>query len=192
MDSPDTERPTWSNEWKALGLGATLRDEPPFPPNLFFVQLGYGVDQHGTDDATKAAVRAVRNAIEFNSIPGVISHIPGGRAKMMIHVKLGIPHSMNEANNCKSSPPPSPLPVDVMQVAKVFPYGQLLPIEITTGGISFHTGRIVEELGDTNDVGVCVVACVTIGYGDDTNDGGSTKKNVDGTLHQTYNTKDGY
>ena len=52
----------WSEEWKALGLGAKLVDEPKFPANLFFVQLGFGVDQHGTNDATKAAIRAVRNA----------------------------------------------------------------------------------------------------------------------------------
>ena len=65
-------RPVWSEEWKRLGLGATCVDTPTFPPNLFFVQIGFGVDQHGDrTDATKAAIRAVRNAIEFNSIPGV-------------------------------------------------------------------------------------------------------------------------
>lgn len=40
-----------------------------------FVQMGFGVDQHGNGNnagATKASVRAVRNAIEFNSIPGII------------------------------------------------------------------------------------------------------------------------
>lgn len=41
--------------------------------------MGFGVDQHGNDGSsgsgggtTKAAVREVRNAIEFNSIPGII------------------------------------------------------------------------------------------------------------------------
>lgn len=185
------QRPSWSDEWKSLGLGATLREGPPFPPNLFFVQLGFGVDQHGKDqDATKAAVRAVRNAIEFNSIPGVISHIPGGRANMLIHVKLGVPVTLTKDSSSSSNDDGPPLPVvDVLQVAKVFPYGQLLPIEITTGGIAFHTGRIVQELGDTNDVGICVVACVSLGYSDKNDDNASGRN---GTHHTTYNTKDGY
>src|SRR3569623_955444 len=72
-----SSRPAWSDEWKQLGLGAELVSGT-FPRNLFFVQVGMGVDQHGQDnEATKAAVRAVRNAIEFNSIPGVITHLPG-------------------------------------------------------------------------------------------------------------------
>lgn len=233
-------RPSWNDEWKRLGLGATLVEyndigmgtatsmresasigddadsdiddtsttvtstRPPnkqqqfqfqlLPHNLFFVQIGFGVDQHGDcDDATKAAIRAVRNAIEFNSIPGVIQHIPGGRQEMIIHVKLGIPNyygsdeqdnnSSNNNNNNKI------VSVDVLQVAKVFPYGKLLPIQIVRGGLEFHSGRVVEELGDINDIGICVVACVTIGYNDDDN---SSSSHVDDGHHTTFNTKDGY
>jgi uncharacterized protein (TIGR02058 family) len=145
-----------------------------FPNNLFFVQLGFGVDQHGDrSNATKACVRAVRNAIEFNSIPGVIQHIPGGRNEMLIHVKLGVPSGSR---------------VDSLEVAKVFPYGKLLPIQIEVGGLEFHTGRVVEELGDDDDVGICCVACVSIGYNnDEVSVGAST-----GTTHRTFNTKDGY
>ncbi|CAB9515352.1 Conserved hypothetical protein (Lin0512_fam) [Seminavis robusta] len=176
---PSKDRPSWSEEWKALGLGASLVDSPKFPHNLLFVQVGFGVDQHGADDATKAAVRAVRNAIEFNSIPGVIEHVPGGRTEMLIHVKLGIPpiSSSSDNNEC--------LPVDTLHVAKVFPYGKILPIQIVPGGLDFGTGRVVEELGDTNDKAVCVVACVSIGYGEPDDENGAT-------LHKTYNTKDGY
>lgn len=134
-------RPVWSPEWESLGLGAQLINTPRFPKNLMFVQVGFGVDQHGEDnDATKASMRAVRNAIEFNSIPGVVEHIPGGRKEMLIHVKLGVPTNETGAVT----------PVDVMHVAKVFPYGKLLPIEIVPGGLDFATGRVVEELGDTN------------------------------------------
>jgi uncharacterized protein (TIGR02058 family) len=154
-------------------------DSPSFPSNLFFVQLGFGVDQHGDRfDATKAAVRAIRNAIEFNSIPGVVEHIPGGRKGMMIHLKLGVPAEAK---------------VDVFEVAKVFPYGKLLPIQVTTGGLDFSTGRVVEELGDSDDIGICVCACVSIGYE------GEKGKNIDssteeegGARHKTFNTKDGY
>jgi uncharacterized protein (TIGR02058 family) len=180
-----TKRPVWSEEWKQLGLGAQLVDSPRFPPNLFFVQMGFGVDQHGkSQDATKAAVRAVRNAIEFNSIPGVISRLPGGRKNMLIHVKLGVPRLL-----------PSPVGlvekdelrhVDVWEVAKVFPYGKLLPIEMEVGGLAFPTGRVVEELGDEDDVGICVAACVTLGYMDDGT--GANEK----AQHKIFNTSDGY
>ena len=88
------------------------------------VQVGFGVDQHGSNDATKASIRAVRNAIEFKSIPSVIEAIPGGRAEMLIHVKLCVPKS---------------LPVGI-EVAKVFPYGKVLPIDVVEGGLSFPTG----------------------------------------------------
>ena len=180
--SATTDRPIWSEEWKSLGLGAKLVNDPPFPKHLMFVQVGFGVDQHGEDDATKASVRAVRNAIEFNSIPGVIEHIPGGRQNMLIHVKLGVPSTNTQGEI---------MPVDVLHVAKVFPYGKLLPIEIVRGGLDFSTGRVVEELGDTHDRAVCVVACISIGYGSPNN---CEDDNYDqkGTLHKTYSTRDGY
>lgn len=178
-ESP-SDRPAWSEEWKRVGLGARLVETPRFPSDLFFVQMGFGVDQHGTRDATKAAVRAVRNAIEFNSIPGVISHLPGGRHAMLSHVKLGIPV-------IPGSSPPVLMPVDLLQVANVFPYGQILPMETCVGGLSFHTGRVVEELGDDDDLGICVAACITLGSG-----GSVAKTPESGTLHTTYNTKDGF
>lgn len=116
--STTEERPAWSEEWKRLNLGAKLHDGSSFPSTLFFVQLGFGVDQHGdSTDATKAATRAVRNAIEFNSIPGVIEHIPGGRNEMLIHVKLGIPSNAS---------------VDALQVAKVFPCKSLIKIILSS------------------------------------------------------------
>ncbi len=43
---------------------------------LFFVQLGMGTDLHG-QSITKAAVRAVQNAIHHNSMPGLRSVLPG-------------------------------------------------------------------------------------------------------------------
>ena len=187
------QRPAWSEEWKALGLGAELVDEPKFPQTLMFVEVGFGVDQHGdSKDATKAAIRAVRNAIEFNSIPGVIEHIPGGRQEMMIHCKLGVPAVVDSKNDDTNNFHQT-MPVDVLHVAKVFPYGKLLPIEIVLGGLDFPTGRVVEELGDTNDKACCVVACVTIGYGTPSDGNGGAKNSVtNSSSHTTYNTKDGY
>mmetsp|Transcript_32366 Transcript_32366/g.47193 ORF Transcript_32366/g.47193 Transcript_32366/m.47193 type:complete len:216 (-) Transcript_32366:104-751(-) len=77
-----------------------------------------------------------------------------------------------------------PMDVDLAQVAKVFPYGRLLPIEVVVGGLKFSTGRIVNELGDVDDLAVCVAASVSIGYDDRTSSEGST--------HKTYSTKDGF
>ena len=106
---------------------------------------------------------------------------------MLIHVKLGVP-SLSSKNG-REEDFSVPLPVDALQVAKVFPYGQLLPLEIALGGISFHTGRVVEELGDTNDVGICVAVCVSLGYGEDPDGDGDDSRS---TVHKTFSTKDGY
>ena len=149
--------------------------------------MGFGVDQHGdSTNATKAAIRAVRNAIEFNSIPGVIEAIPGGRKEMLIQVKLGIPPIRDEE---KGASPQSPILVDALEVAKVFPYGRLLPIEMVVGGLSFSTGRLVPELGDSDDMAVCVAACVSIGYNAGRNSG--SVKDVPSS-HTVYSTKDGF
>jgi len=177
---------SWSDEWKSKGLGARLPKPGSLMTNLLFVQMGFGVDQHGNDDekhggsgqgGTKAAVRAVRNAIEFNSIPGIIEAVPGGREEMLISVKLGVP-TRRSSND--------PLKVNLNEVAKVFPYGRLLPIEMVVGGLSFHTGRIVRELGDVDDMAVCVAACVSIGY-----DSGKRGDNESTITHKQHDTKDG-
>lgn len=171
---------SWSEEWKSAGLGARLPKSDAEMTNLLFVQTGFGVDQHGDrgkDGATKAAVRAVRNAIEFNSIPGMIEAVPGGRKEMLIHVKLGIPPKNNNVGEM------DPIDVDLSEIAKVFPYGKLMPIEVVVGGLSFPTGRIVRELGDTDDVAICVAASISIGY-----DSGDRSK----TSHTTYDTNDGH
>ena len=134
-----------------------------------FVQCGFGCDQHGDRKlgATKAAVRAVRNAIEFNSIPGMVE-IEGGRKNMLIKLKLGVPPDTF---------------VDTDEVAKVFPYGRLLPIEVTTGGLAFGCGRVVTELGDEDDTAIVAVAAVSLGYHDPS----------DASLSpRTWDTRDGH
>lgn len=168
----------WSDEWKLLGLGAKRPKDGSRLTNLLFVQMGFGVDQHGdpADGATKAATRAVRNAIEFNAIPGAITAIPGVRAEMLIQVKLGVPPALSDSGSIQ------PMYFDLSHVAKVFPYGRLMPIEVCIGGLLIPTGRVVHELGDKDDMGVCVAACVSIGH----DDGSSA------TSYRAYSTKDGY
>ena len=184
--SSETERATsasWSEEWKRLGLGARLARPGSKLTQLLFVELGFGVDQHGdraAAGATKAAVRAVRNAIEFNSVPGAVTCIPGGREEMLIKVKLGVP-AVEETDPNESNAGSRPMAVDLQQVAAVFPYGRLLPIDVVVGGLEFTTGRIVSELGDNDDSGVCVAAAVSIGWDD-----GSERD-----THIAHDTRDG-
>ena len=141
-----------SAAWKAAGLGVSRAQPTETLNRLMFVQLGFGVDQHGDRalGSTKAAARALRDAISFNSIPAMVSHVPGGRKNMLIHVKLGVPPDYPE--------------VDVDELAKVFPYGKLLPIEVVTGGLTFGSGRVVPELGDEDDTAIVAVAAVSLGY----------------------------
>mmetsp|Transcript_38097 Transcript_38097/g.87180 ORF Transcript_38097/g.87180 Transcript_38097/m.87180 type:complete len:181 (+) Transcript_38097:194-736(+) len=156
----------------ARSLGATQEGQSaPSLNRLMFVQTGFGCDQHGdrrADGATAAAVRACRNAIEFNSIPGMIDHVPGGRKNMLINVKLGVPEGYS---------------VDLDQIRATFPYGRLLPVEIVTGGLTYGCGRVVSELGDVDDLAVIVVAAVSIGYHDPTD---SSKE------HKKFDTRDGH
>ena len=144
-----------SAEWAAAGLGVVHADPAREIMNrLMFVQVGFGVDQHGDRrlGSTKAAMRALRDAISFNSIPGMVSHVPGGRANMLIHVRLGVPSEYPE--------------VDEDALAACFPYGRLLPIEVVPGGLTFGSGRVVTELGDEDDTAIVACAAVSLGYHD--------------------------
>ena len=92
-------------------------------------------------------------------------------------MKLGVPTQRGSVE---------PMEVSLNEVAKVFPYGRLLPIEVVVGGLSFNTGRIVRELGDEDDMAVCVAACVSIGYDSGKREGGDMK-----TSHKLHDTRDG-
>ncbi|EIE20147.1 hypothetical protein COCSUDRAFT_57874 [Coccomyxa subellipsoidea C-169] len=98
----------------------------------------------------KAAARACRNAIEFNSIPSVSRLVPGGYNNLKLHVKIGSPH---------------PERVDLEECRKIFPYGQAV-IEAVEGGLSCGSGIAIDELGDVTDEMVVAIAAVTVGFGD--------------------------
>ena len=118
-------------------------------PTVLFVECGFGADQHG-QTATKAAVRACRNAIEFNSLPRIGKLVPGGYEGMKLHVQLGVPH-------------PYTAEVDLDQVKAVFPYGAV-QIDIEPGGLRADSGIALEAMGDKNQDMIIAVACVTVGY----------------------------
>lgn len=115
---------------------------------VLFVETGFGCDQHG-QNSTKAAVRACRNAIEFNSLPAMRDLVPGGRDKMVLKIKVAVP---------------APETVDVAEIVEVFPYGIFTPIEIVAGGMAASSGIALPELGDKNDDMIIAVAAITIGY----------------------------
>ena len=115
---------------------------------VLIVESGFGCDQHG-QSSTKAAVRACRNAIEFNSLPGLRDVIPGGKENMIVKVQVAVPN---------------PQEVDVQAIADIFPYGKLLRPEVVLGGMSASSGIELPELGDKNDQMIFAIAVVSVGF----------------------------
>ena len=108
-----------------------------------------GADQHG-QNATKAAVRACRNAIEFNSIPCINEMVPGGYDALRLHIQIGAPKGSD---------------IDLDAVRAAFPYGNIVdPIDVCEGGLLAKSGIAIPEMGDKNDDVVICVASVTVGY----------------------------
>lgn len=112
-----------------------------------FIQYGMGIDLHG-QDVTKAAVRAVQNAIHHNSMPGVRSLMPHqDLQKMQVHVRLAVPCDEDK--------------LDLEQVRQAFPYGQVT-FEVTQGGMLTTSGILLEDKGDKNDLAYIVIAAVEV------------------------------
>lgn len=91
---------------------------------VMFIELGMGVDLQG-QDATKAAVRAVRDAIGRNYLPAVRRALEGG-GRMLVRLRLGVPEGVG--------------PVDVPAVRAAFPYGEV-EVEIAPGGLLVPNGH---------------------------------------------------
>ncbi|BBH19978.1 hypothetical protein Back11_13230 [Paenibacillus baekrokdamisoli] len=116
---------------------------------LFFVQLGMGTDLHG-QSVTKAAIRAVQNAIHHNSMPGLRSVLPEGSLyNMKVNVKLAVP--------CERET------LDEDAVKAVLPYGQVT-IEVVDGGMVTTSGVVLPDKQDKNDLIYVVIASVEVGY----------------------------
>ncbi|KAJ8901174.1 hypothetical protein NDN08_007024 [Rhodosorus marinus] len=119
--------------------------------DVFAVEIGTGTDLHG-QDVTKAAVRACRDAIAFNSLPGLIKVLPNGDLnKMVVKVTLGVPDEYREK-------------VDLDQVRAVFPYGSVL-VDLKPGGLAISAGVFLPDRGDTDgdDSVIIVNAAVEVG-----------------------------
>lgn len=133
---------------------ATVSTGPSKPvheiENVLFIECGFGNDSHG-QSATKAAVRACRNAIEFNSIPSIQRLVPGGYEALKLHVILAVPPQYQST-------------LDLEPVRAVFPYYGSLTIDVQDGGMVAPSGIAIDALGDINDDMVVVCAAVTVGY----------------------------
>lgn len=114
-----------------------------------FIETGMGIDVHG-QNVTTAAVRAIQNAIHFNSMPGIRSVLPeNNRDNMRVNVKLAVPCDKEK--------------LDIEAVKKVLPFG-IVTVEVMDGGMMTTSGIVLEEKGDKNDMMYIVVASVEVGY----------------------------
>jgi uncharacterized protein (TIGR02058 family) len=106
---------------------------------VLFVELGMGVDLRG-QDATKAALRAVRDAIGRNTIPGMTALLEGGGKKMTVLVRLAAPA---EAGPIDEAAVAASLPRGEVTV-EVAPGGMLAPNGVADGGMALVVNAAVE------------------------------------------------
>jgi uncharacterized protein (TIGR02058 family) len=116
---------------------------------VMFIEIGMGIDLHG-QDVTKAAVRAVQNAIHHNSMPGLRSVLPGNDINnMKVNVRLAVPADKEK--------------LDLDTVKAELPYGQVT-FEVVDGGMLTSSGVILADKQDKNDLAYVVIASVEVGY----------------------------
>ncbi|MBG9945918.1 Lin0512 family protein [Brevibacillus formosus] len=116
---------------------------------VMFIEIGMGIDMHG-QNVTKAAVRAVQNAIHHNSMPGLRSILPGNDIhNMKVNVRLAVPADKDK--------------LDLETVRKALPYGEV-SFDIVDGGMLTSSGVVIAEKEDKNDLAYIVIASVEVGY----------------------------
>ena len=116
---------------------------------VMFIEIGMGVDLHG-QNVTKAAVRAVQNAIHHNSMPGIRSVLPGGSLdNMKVRVRLAVPADCDK--------------LDLEAVRTELPYGDV-SFDVVDGGMLTSSGIVLPDKDDANDLAYVVIASVEVGY----------------------------
>jgi uncharacterized protein (TIGR02058 family) len=147
---------------RALGafrrhIQMSITRAPPGFSEVIFIETGTGCDQHG-QSATKASVRAIKDAISWNSIPSLEKFVPGGNECVKLRLQLAVPFCT------QTNAPPD---LDLEEIRKCFAYGTLQePIDVMPGGARFESMCSVPALGDPSGDSswVVAVACVTVGY----------------------------
>ncbi len=109
-----------------------------------------GVDQHGHEnDCTKAAIKAVKNAITNNCLQGLSELCgltePKDLVRMQVHDKIGAPFPNN---------------LNKQKVLKAVPFGEKT-LEVVDGGL-IAEGIKIPELGDISDNMIVCNAAVSI------------------------------
>ncbi len=116
---------------------------------LMFVEIGMGIDLHG-QNVTKAAVRAVQNAIHHNSMPGIASVLPDGDlTKMKVNVRLAIPTDRDK--------------LELEEVRKELPYGEVT-FDVVDGGMLTTSGILLPDKDDINEMAYIVIASIEVGH----------------------------
>jgi uncharacterized protein (TIGR02058 family) len=100
---------------------------------VVLIEMGMGVDLQG-QDATKASVRAVRDAVDRIYLPGLRPFMTGGARRIEILVRLAVPEAAGKP--------------DPAAVKAVLPHGEVT-IDVTSGGMLTPNG-----LGDGQ---ICIV-----------------------------------
>lgn len=111
----------------------------------YVVELGVGTDLHG-QDVTKAAVKAVRDAISRSSLCGL---------REVLHMK-----NLNDMVVKVNIAAPYPEHVRTEEVLAQIPFGKK-EIEVHKGGMEVE-GMLVPELGNSADRILVVNAGVTV------------------------------
>jgi uncharacterized protein (TIGR02058 family) len=118
-------------------------------PRLFAIEFGLGVDLHG-QDPTKAAIKAVKNAVEHVSLPGMrkVGGVTDLNEQVIVDILLGVPEQMAAR-------------LDQERVKDTLPFGRK-SVRVVTGGLIASSGVAVPAMGDTTDEAVAVVAAISV------------------------------
>jgi len=115
----------------------------------FAIEYGLGIDLHG-QDATKAAVKAIQDAVRHVSLPGMrqVAGVTDLDGQVFVEILLGVPTRLEDS-------------VDVERVKAALPFGQR-SVKIVPGGLLASSGVAVPSMGDSSDQAVLVVASVAV------------------------------
>lgn len=110
------------------------------------IEMGMGIDQHG-QSPTKAAVKAIKNAIQNVYITGLIEIFNiKNLEEIEILAELGVPN---------------PNMIDIEELKAAFPIQGNIRIEVKDGGMKIKALKI-EELKDLSDEVIICCAAVSV------------------------------